>query len=267
MSSTDPSSARPLDTSKNASEDTSKEVSPTTEVQPDNDTPSPVPAQEPSLEEAPGEPGDQNPPLPPGPPPEDSAGDDQDDGWTPVWDATYHSYYFYNSITGETTWTNPRVPEATTDPTADATPAAVAATSAATATTSNESTSPEATVQHDPLQYNPAIHGDYDPTAPYAQPREPEDDPQYTTTAAFNRFTGKFQAAGSKQVPENYNDENKSRRQMEFYFDVDAAANSHDGKSLKAERQTKKLTKKELKQFKEKRRARKEEKRKAWLKD
>jgi len=54
---------------------------------------------------------------------------------------------------------------------------------------------------------------------------------------------------------------------MEFYFDVDAAANSHDGKSLKAERQTRKLSKRELKEFKEKRRVRKEEKRKAWLKD
>ena len=256
MSSTDPSSARPLDSPKKASDG-----SPTTEAQPDDDAPVPAPAKEPSLEETAEGLSDQNPPLPPGPLPEDSACDDEDDGWTPVWDAAYNSYYFYNSITGETTWTNPRVPEATTDPTVDSTAAAAAALS-------NESTSPEATVQHDPLQYNPAIHGDYDPTAPYAQPREPEDDDaQYTATAAFNRFTGKFQAAGSKQVPENYNDENKSRRQMEFYFDVDAAANSHDGKSLKAERQTKKLTKKELKQFKEKRRARKEEKRKAWLKD
>lgn len=66
---------------------------------------------------------------------------------------------------------------------------------------------------------------------------------------------------------ENYNDENKSKRQMNAFFDVDAAANSHEGKSLKAERSGKKLTKTELKNFKEKRKARKEEKRRAWLKD
>ena len=54
---------------------------------------------------------------------------------------------------------------------------------------------------------------------------------------------------------------------MNAYFDVDAAANNHDGKSLKAERSGKKLTKKELKAFREKRRERKEEKRKAWLRD
>lgn len=85
--------------------------------------------------------------------------------------------------------------------------------------------------------------------------------------AKFNRFTGKFQAPDSKLTPENYNDENKSKRQMQFYFDVDAAANSHDGRSLKAERQTKKLSKRELKEFKAKRKEKKEMKRRAWLKD
>ena len=118
------------------------------------------------------------------------------------------------------------------------------------------------------LQYNPAIHGDYDPTAPYAQVHDVQDqETEYTSRAAFNRFTGKFQPAGTRKVPENYNDENKSKRQMEFFFDVDAAASSHDGRSLKAERQTRKLTRKEVKQFQEKRKARKEEKRKAWLRD
>jgi hypothetical protein len=54
---------------------------------------------------------------------------------------------------------------------------------------------------------------------------------------------------------------------MNAFFDVDAAANSHDGRSLRAERSARKLTKKELKMFKEKRREKKEEKRRAWLRD
>jgi len=185
--------------------------------------------------------GEAPPPLPEGPPPEDGA---EDDGWTPVWDETYQAYYFFNHHTGQTTWTNPRVPTDSLplDPTA---------------------IEPTAVPDSTRIQYNPAIHGDYDPTAPYAtQPAEDE----YVSRAAFNRFTGKFQGANGK-APENYNDENKSRRQMEFYFDVDAAASSHDGRSLKAERQTRKLTRKEVKAFQEKRRARKEEKRKAWLRD
>lgn len=87
----------------------------------------------------------------------------------------------------------------------------------------------------------------------------------YTATGAFNRFTGKWQA--SDIGPENHNDENKSKRQMSAFFDVDAAANSHNGKSLKAERSGKKLTKQELKAFKEKRKEKKEERRRAWLRD
>lgn len=54
---------------------------------------------------------------------------------------------------------------------------------------------------------------------------------------------------------------------MNAFFDVDAAANSHDGRSLKAERSGKKLSKGELKTFKDKRKAKKEEKRRAWLRD
>lgn len=67
--------------------------------------------------------------------------------------------------------------------------------------------------------------------------------------------------------PEYHNDENKSKRQMNAFFDVDAAANSHDGRSLKAERRGKALSKKELQAFKNKRRDKKEEKRRAWLRD
>lgn len=131
--------------------------------------------------------------------------------------------------------------------------------------------------------YNPAIHGSYDPNADYAQvytaSSDPASDPSaafqgapgqpsaddYAATATFNRFTGRFQ--NQEINPENYNDENKSKRQMNAFFDVDRAANSHDGKSLKAERSGKKLSKKELKDFQQKRHAKKEQKRRAWLQD
>lgn len=188
------------------------------------------------------------PPLPPEEPPTEVDAEDND-GWQPIWDDTYQAYYFYNSHTNETTWTNPRVPEAT----------AVVG-------------DPPLPLEDEPdpnLTYNPAIHGDYDPTAPYAQQNNTASaqTDEYVARGAFNRFTGKFQPASSRRVPENYNDENKSRRQMEFYFDVDAAASTHDGRSLKAERQTRKLSRKEVREFQEKRKARKEEKRKAWLRD
>ncbi len=212
-----------------------------------------------------------SPPLPLEPPPQ------PDDGWDPVWDDSAQAFYFYNHFTGASQWTNPRVPDAQPlvpgvgnydrmppDP-------SLPAAAAASASTEEQQATP-ASRPHG--GYDPAIHGDYDPTAPYAQ--EPTLDPLaaganpdpsviYTATGQFNRFTGKWQAA--TLTPETHNDENKSKRQMSAFFDVDAAANSHNGKSLKAERSGKKLTKQELKAFKEKRKEKKEEKRRAWLRD
>lgn len=205
------------------------------------------------------------PPLPeePVPPLPQEAPPVEDDGWAPVWDEAARAFYFYNRFTSATQWTNPRVPEATHAP--DLAPGVSPAAAQGTVQEEVPSTARPAG------GYDPAIHGDYDPTAWYAQPApevtetpiNPTD--QYAAVGAFNRFTGRWQAADVG--PELHNDENKSKRQLNAFFDVDAAANSHDGRSLKAERSGKKLTKSELKQFKEKRKARKEEKRRAWLRD
>jgi hypothetical protein len=191
-----------------------------------------------------------------------------DDGWDALMDVN-GLWYFYNRFTGISQYENPRVPEATlplTDP----------VTYQSTAASSGPPGSELSPVRQ-PVAggYNPAIHGDYDPNADYAQearsdderPTAPPPNPDaiYAAVGSFNRFTGKWQAAD--KGPELHNDENKSKRQMNAFFDVDAAANSHDGRSLKAERQQKKLSKQEVKAFKEKRRAKKEEKRRAWLMD
>ncbi|KAL9136883.1 MAG: hypothetical protein Q9175_001913 [Cornicularia normoerica] len=206
--------------------------------------------------------GTTAPPLPMEAPPA------ADDGWDPVWDDTAQAYYFYNRFTQQSQWTNPRVPDITQ-------PAAPGV--------GNYDRMPDRAPGTEDLTpapqrpyggYDPAIHGDYDPTASYAQEQQaPEEvdgqpaDPAaiYTATGVFNRFTGKWQPHNIN--PENHNDENKSKRQMSAFFDVDAAANSHNGKSLKAERSGKKLSKQELKAFKEKRKEKKEEKRRAWLRD
>ncbi|KMU74714.1 WW domain containing protein [Coccidioides immitis RMSCC 3703] len=197
------------------------------------------------------------PPLPNEPIP----GGAEDDGWDALWDDSAQAYYFYNRFTGVSQWENPRIPDAQQGPPG----------------VESEKDGAEETQQQRPRPrvaggYDPAIHGDYDPDAWYAQPHPDDTSPAstdpsvlYTATGAFNRFTGKWQPLGL--TPENFNDENKSRRQLNAYFDVDAAANSHEGRSLKAERSGKKLTKKELKAFKEKRREKKEEKRRAWLRD
>lgn len=201
-------------------------------------------------------------PLPPLPNEQPPAAIQEDDGWAPVWDEANQAFYFYNRFTGATQWDNPRVPEVSQPG-----PPGVPCVKSDVATTESIPTSRPAG------GYDPAIHGDYDPTAWYAQSPTVEEptavgsDPAaaYTATGQFNRFTGRWQAA--ELNPENFNDENKSKRQMNAFFDVDAAANNHDGRSLKEERSGKKLSKAELKQFKEKRKQRKEEKRRAWLRD
>lgn len=218
--------------------------------------------------------GDNAPPLPTEAPPEQA-----DDGWEPQWDATHSAWYFYNRFTGLTQWDNPRVPTAgisTAAPGTSAPPTAAAAAISQLASVAGG--------------YNPAIHGSWDPDAPYAQAYKAGDaeydadlaaynaemmaDAQgdeaaggepYMQNAAFNKGTGKFQTGD--QNPEQYSDASKSYRQMNAYFNVDQAANSHDGRSLKAERRGKQPTRKELAMWKEKRKARKEEKRRAWLRD
>lgn len=225
--------------------------------------------------------GEIDPPLPEedAPPlPDEAPPTEADDGWDAHWEPAAQTWYFINRITGVSQWENPRVPQATTDSHApyDRNPTSAAQTTGSSAP--GTSSPPKRKWGG----YNPAIHGSYDPEADYARRAEEEEEQEeaatanaaslastnsqgYLAQAQFNRFTGKFQQAGAG--PEMHNDENKSRRQMSAFFDVDAAANSHDGRSLKAERRGKSLSKKELKEYKEKRRNKKEEKRRAWLRD
>ncbi|KAI9166620.1 WW domain-containing protein [Paramyrothecium foliicola] len=231
----------------------------------DVDTPS---ASESPAEDAPPlpeEPAPDGPPLPSEPVPEPT-----DDGWDCQWDSNTQAWFFHNRFTGKTQWDNPRVPSAP-GTTASAAPGAAEVTAQTNAPLPPDSEKPVAG------GYNPAIHGDYDPNAWYAQGYNEDEkaaddgaasldaDGAYAATATFNRFTGQFQTAD--MGPGRHTDDAKSKRQMNAFFDVDAAANSHDGRSLKAERSNKKPSKSELKAFKEKRRARKEEKRRAWLRD
>ncbi|KAL8370500.1 hypothetical protein RB595_000733 [Gaeumannomyces hyphopodioides] len=208
------------------------------------------------------QPADTQPPLPAEPGPEQSQS--QDDGWDFTWHAEALRYYFFNRLTGESTWENPRV----------------AASSSTTATADAAAGSQPPAPPPLPTAaggYNPAIHGDYDTW--YAQNGPKQDkvddetpvvvglaDPgQLLSGVAFNRATGRPQRPD--QGADWHGDEGRARRQMNSFFDVDAAANAHDGRSLKAERAGKRLSKGELKHFKEKRKAKREEKKRAWLRD
>ncbi|CAK7205541.1 hypothetical protein SEUCBS139899_008318 [Sporothrix eucalyptigena] len=185
------------------------------------------------------------PPLPDEPLPDEM--DENDDGWDPVWSDEHQAWYFVNRFTQQTQWENPRVPDA--------------AASTQTAVSG----------------YNPAIHGDYDPNAWYAKGSSAvngeeasghvDGDAADPIAVAAAAGAAMIQSRGPGSAVERYSHDAKAGRQLNNYFDVDAASNSHDGRSLKAERSGIKPSKSELKAFKEKRRARKEEKRRAWLRD
>ncbi|CAK7218715.1 hypothetical protein SBRCBS47491_003603 [Sporothrix bragantina] len=194
------------------------------------------------------------PPLPDEPLPDGK--DANDDGWDPVWSDEHQAWYFVNRFTQQTQWENPRVPDA-----AESTAAGAGA---------------GATVGG----YNPAIHGDYDPTAWYATggsaANSIEDastenvigtDPIAAAAAAAAAMIQGDSRRGGGSAADRYSNDAKAGRQLNNYFDVAAASSAHDGRSLKAERSGIKPSKSELKAFKEKRRARKEEKRRAWLRD
>lgn len=227
------------------------------------------------------------PPLPTeAPPGQAAAAAESDDGWSAQWDATNQTWYFYNHYTRMSQWDNPRAPSAPAPAHQISQPTSIAGgynpaihgswdPNAAyaqaykepddTPTTSTAAiAADEAEYQADLAMYNAEMDGS-DPTAaaegfgPLAAGGE------YSAQAAFNRRTGQTQAGD--QNPERHSDASKSYRQMNAYFNVDQAANSHDGRSLKAERRTKQPTRKELVMWKEKRKARKEEKRRAWLRD
>jgi len=257
-------STEPESESKQKSPQLPNEPVPVTESERDAGAPplpdEPLPGSEPKA-------GAEAPPLPAEPAPEP-----EDDGWEAHWNPNTSSYWFYNRFTTVWQQENPRVP----DPSAATAVATVPAAAVAIPEDVDKSTI------SNPVSvaggYNPAIHGDYDENAWYAKNARAVTEPaavvpgvagesvvDYATAAQFNRWTGQWQAPD--QGVERHTDEAKSRRQMNAYFDVDAAANMHDGRSLRAERAGKKPTKAELKMFKEKRKAKKEEKRRAWLRD
>ena len=193
-------------------------------------------------------------------------------GWYWAWDHSQQCYVWYDSATMAYTYTAP-----------------IPYDHQASSSAGAPGTSSSSPVKRPHGGYNPAIHGDYDPNADYAiEARREEEEreaaaqaasaayaaqaaaaagyqvgpaagEEYDATAHFNRFTGRFQNPDIR--PENFNDDNKSRRQQNAFFDVDAAANSHNGRSLRAERRQQRPSKKMVKFFNDRKKKRQDQKR------
>lgn len=153
------------------------------------------------------------------------------DGWQAIFDPSSKAFYFYNHLTEETTWENPRE----------------RAGASSGSTSADHMTRAEADQQH--VSQNTA-------SSSSSQTLD------LAVKARFDRVTGRFVADPNRSVA-NYTTEARADRQMSHYFD--ASKTEDTGTSLKAERRLQKHSKKELAAFRLKQKEKKEHRRRAWL--
>ncbi|KAH9929071.1 uncharacterized protein BXZ73DRAFT_90505 [Epithele typhae] len=140
--------------------------------------------------------------------------------WQAVWSPAHNAYYFYNSVTHETTWTNPLQPSAEAGPSAATGAQDTAETEGASS--SSSSSSAGAAGGYDVYAAAAAqgidsalAHLDPSLAAAGAAPGAG------TYTAKFNARTGAFTRPDGRD-PTHLSEYERAKRMNEFYFDVNA---------------------------------------------
>jgi hypothetical protein len=177
-------------------------------------------------------------------PPETSPQADQTpppNNWQAIFSPHHNAYYFYNTVTHETTWENPLQPGASsvsppaaqndTDPAADQSQATSLHTSTFTA------------VQQ------AALARGIDPSLAYLDPSllsTVTPTGANTFTAKFNARTGTFTRNDARD-PSHLSEYERAKRMSEFYFDVAAWENGRESEAKEEEgKKRKRPTKKDL---------------------
>ncbi|KAK0458499.1 uncharacterized protein EV420DRAFT_1222315, partial [Desarmillaria tabescens] len=165
--------------------------------------------------------------------------------WQAIFSPQHNTYYFYNAVTGQTTWENPLMPQPQPQPEA--------------AASSSSSSS-----------YDAALAAGIDPSLAYLDPSLSAGPSgsvgAYTATAKFNARTGRFTANDARD-PSHMSEYERAKRMSEFYFDVGAWEAQRDQQQQQQEEEGKKRkrpSKKDLDRFKEQKRLKKIAKT-AWL--
>jgi WW domain len=157
------------------------------------------------------------------------------DAWQAIWEPAAEAYYFYNTVTHETTWLNPRIPESEAK----------------------------------------AYLASHPPKIPPAEELPPEEvyDPErgeYAFTARFNAKTGKWQNNPEHTV-ENFSTEGQIMKTAREYFDVNQMSEGKivgkSGGALKSERRTMKIPKKQLKELIRRKREKKDRNKREWYRN
>ncbi|KAG7453005.1 uncharacterized protein BT62DRAFT_999042 [Guyanagaster necrorhizus] len=161
--------------------------------------------------------------------------------WQAIFSPQHNTYYFYNTVTSQTTWENPLIP-------------------------------PQPQPQPQPESaYDAALAAGIDPSLAYLDPTlaagpSASSSGPYTATAKFNARTGRFTANDARD-PTHMSEYERAKRMSEFYFDVAAWESQRDREQQEEEAEGKKRkrpSKKDLERFKEQKRLKKIAKT-AWL--
>ncbi|KAF9452077.1 hypothetical protein P691DRAFT_805602 [Macrolepiota fuliginosa MF-IS2] len=189
--------------------------------------------------------------------------------WQAIYAPQYNAYYFFNSQTGETTWTNPLQPS---DPTAPTDPTTGLSDTADASVPEAEQPS-ASTSQVTALQAAALAQG-IDPSLAHLDPAlltattSASGGPIPTFQAKFNARTGAFTRPDAR-TPGHLSEYERMKRMSEFYFDVNAWEEQlADDKDQEEEegngKKRKRPSKKDLERFKEQKRLKKIAKT-AWL--
>ncbi|TBU25715.1 hypothetical protein BD311DRAFT_699783 [Dichomitus squalens] len=187
--------------------------------------------------------------------------------WQAVWSPPHSAYYFYNSVTQETTWVNPL------QPTAEAGPSNTNTSEVSLRSTAGPSQQqPTSSIPNYDL-YSAAAAQGIDPALAHLDPSlvtsGSSTPAAFTYTAKFNARTGTF-ARPDGRDPTHLSEYERAKRMSEFYFDVNAWENEVAQRKLEEAheeeegRKRKRPTKKDLERFKEQKKQKKLAKT-AWL--
>ncbi|KAF7329725.1 WW domain-containing protein [Mycena kentingensis (nom. inval.)] len=178
--------------------------------------------------------------------------------WQAIYSPQYNTYYFYNTETQETTWTNPLQPAADN---------AEASGSGSGQPPADGGMIPNMDPRYAAMQ-NAAMAQGIDPALAYLDPTLAASTsagaPAGSFQARFNARTGRFTAMDDR-TPDHMSEYERMKRMSSVFFDVDAWQNNLQAEKAAEEgKKRKKPSKKDLERYKQQKKLKKIAKT-AWL--
>ncbi|GAB5587509.1 hypothetical protein Unana1_02409 [Umbelopsis nana] len=203
----------------------------------------------------------------------------EESAWVPTWDEESQAYYWWNTITNETTWDNP-YPDQGQDQEGEEEQAYYDQSYQGGYYYGNyeQPSNPlDAVLSKIDTEVRSQLDNTTDTSKPFQSynelfdpaevvPQEPVN--SYDSVAHFNARTGKFTSSkeADRLNPEYMSLESRAKRQMQYYFDVDAYQEQRNRERMANAAGAKRpLSKKEVERFKRQKQEKKEKRKREWL--